>query len=627
MSPETYQRKLTAILNADVAGYSRLMGEDEAATIKTLNTYKEIMTALVQQHHGRVVDFTGDNLLAEFASVVDAVQYAVAMQKELQSRNAELPDSRRMEFRIGINLGDVIEEGDRIYGDGVNIAARLEALADPGGICISKTAFDHIESKLPLGYEYLGNQTVKNIAKPVGAYRVTMEPRISAVGRREKFKRWTSGRRGLALSGAVAVLITVSVIALWDFFFSPSFEPTSTKRIKHPLSDKPSIAVLPFVNLSSDASEDYFSDGITNDIITDLSKFRDLFVIASNTVFTYKAKPVPVDEVGRQLNVRYILEGSVQKSGERLRVNTQFIDAETAHHLWAERYERELKDLFKVQDEIIEAIVKKLALKIDEIERARAMRKGTKNLEAYDYLLQGRHHYAKYKRSANIKARELFKKALDLDPDYAAAHVELGRTYNLDFDYGWTEFSEETLRRAETLARKALDLDKSNVAAHLLLGDIYYRQLKFDIADVEYQKAIALNPNDVISLKKYGVFMLYSGHPDKAVHLIENSLRFDPQTTPGNLMNLSFAYYLKGRYADAIRNSKQALVKHPDFAGHHIALAAAYAQLGRKEDAAQAAEKVRELFPFMPIENFGSIFLDPEDRAAIMDGLQKAGLK
>ena len=592
------------------------MGQDEEATLHSLKVSKEIIAESIHHHQGRVVSSPGDNVLAEFVSVINAVQCALDIQEKIKSRNKDLPDSRKMEFRIGVNLGDIIVDGDSIYGDGVNIAARLESLAEPGGICISGSAYDQIENKLKIRSDYLGNQSVKNIVKPVAAYLIWKDSVADAPAVEHKEIDTRKYRLTIAIAIVAALLLSATAGILLHL-----------RKDLSPSSGKPSIAVLPFANLSADASQEYFSDGITNDIITDLSKFPELLVIASNTVFSYKGKSVPVDDIGRDLNVRYVLEGSVQKSGNRLRINTQLIDASTGHHLWAERYERELKDLFDVQEEIIESTVKKLALKIDEIERARAMRKGTRNLEAYDYLLQGRHHHVRFTRSDNIKARELFKKALELDPDYAAAYVALGNTYFTDFDYGWTEFSEESIRRSEALVRKALELDKVNVSAHRLLGEMYYRQLKFDIADAEFQKAMALNPKDVILLKQYGVFMLYSGHSEKAIQLIENSLRFDPYTSPGNLMNLSIAYYLQGRYEDAIRVSERALVKHPDFAGHHIALAVSFAQLGNKEDAAREVKKVQELSPFLPVEGFGSIFLDPKDRAAIQDGLQKAGLK
>ena len=330
MNTLDFKRKLTAVFSADVAGYSRLMGEDEAATVRTLEAYKQIMFSLIKQHRGRVIDSPGDNLLAEFASVVDAVQCGVAAQNEVKARNGDLPENRKMQFRIGINLGDVIQEGDRIYEDGVNIAARLEALAEAGGICISKTAFDYIENKLPLGYQFLGQQTVKNITKPVGAYKVLMEPRV----------------------------IDVEQIG--------EVETVRPDKPPAPLPGKPSIAVLPFTNLSGDPEQDCFSDGISEEIITGLSKIPKMLVIARNSTFIYKGKPVKAQVVSEELGVRYILEGSVRKAGSRVRIAAQLVDAITGHHLWADRYDRDLDDIFALQDEITMKILTALQVELTE---------------------------------------------------------------------------------------------------------------------------------------------------------------------------------------------------------------------------------------------------------------------
>ena len=335
MEPKGFHRKLAAILSADVAGYSRLMQDDEAATVTTLESYKQVFFDLIKQHRGRVVDSPGDNLLAEFASVVDAVQCAVAVQKELQARNAELPENRRMQFRIGVNLGDVIEEGDRIYGDGVNIAARLESLADAGGICVSKTAFDQIETKLPFGYEFLGEQTVKNIAKPVGAYRVLMEPRVTVAGPKVKVREVPLWRHKAVLAGAMVLIVAVVGAGIWNFYGqAPRIEPASVKKMALPLPDKPSIVVLPFVNISGDPAKDYLSDGITEEIINALAKIPQVFVIARNSSFTYKGKPVKVQQVSEEMGVQYVLEGSVQWAEDRVRITAQLIDALKGHHLF-----------------------------------------------------------------------------------------------------------------------------------------------------------------------------------------------------------------------------------------------------------------------------------------------------
>jgi TolB-like protein/class 3 adenylate cyclase len=371
MAEKGFKRKLTAILSSDVVEYSRLMGEDEEATVRTLTAYREVLTTLIQQHDGKVLDSPGDNLLAEFVSVVDAVQCAVAVQKEIKARNDELPENRRMQFRIGINLGDVIQEKERIYGDGVNIAARLEGLAEPGGICISKTAFDHIESKLPYGYEFLGDQTVKNIARPVGAYRVTMDPRVSGVVKREMLKRWTAGWHGVTLAGAIVVVIAITGVMVWNSYFRPSFEPASIDKMAFPLPDKPSIAVLPFDNMSGDPEQEYLGDGLTEEIISALSKLPKLFVIARHSTFTYKDKPVTLQQVSEELGVRYVLEGSVRKDKDRVRITAQLADATTGRHLWSERYDRDLKDIFALQDEITMKIINALQVELTEGEHAR----------------------------------------------------------------------------------------------------------------------------------------------------------------------------------------------------------------------------------------------------------------
>ena len=353
MTREGFKRKLAAILSADVVGYSRLMGDDEEATIRTLKDYRETMKMLIEQHRGRIVDATGDNLLAEFASVVDALNGAVAVQNKLTELNTGLPEKRKMQFRIGVNLGDVVAEGNRIYGDGVNIAARMEGLASAGSICISGTVYDQVKNKLDLGYEYSGEHTVKNIIEPVRVYRVLLKPEAAGKlisDKKPMLRRWH-------LAAVVIVLVIGTAVGIiWHFYFRPAVEFNSVDKAAYPLPDKPSIAVLPFANLSGDPEQGYFSDGITNDLITALSRFGDLLVIASNTVFTYKGKAVNVKEVGHELGVRYALEGSAQKAGDKVRINAQLIEATSGHHLWAQHFNRDLKDLFALQDEIVQKL-------------------------------------------------------------------------------------------------------------------------------------------------------------------------------------------------------------------------------------------------------------------------------
>jgi adenylate cyclase len=625
MTKNGLRRKLTAILSADVEGYSLLMGDDEESTIRTLNNYRETMKMLIEHHRGRVVDATGDNLLAEFASVVDAVACAAAIQQKLAERNAGLPEKRKMQFRIGVNLGDVVEEGDQIYGDGVNIAARMEGLAAGGGICISGTAFDQVKNKLDLGYEYSGEHTVKNITETVRVYRVLMEP--EAAGKLIGEKRPVLRSRYLA---AVVIVLVIGAAAFWTYYmrFTPIVEETiSSSKTALSLAEKASIAVLPFSNLSKDPEQEYFSDGITNDLITALSKFRELLVIASNTVFAYKGKPVNIEHVGQELGIRYVLEGSVQKAGAKVRVNAQLIDAATGYHIWSERYDRELKDIFAIQDVIVQSIVGKLAVKIDEAERKRVMHKRTESLEAYDYLLRGMEYLRPKKCSEFRKARQMFEKAIELDPDFASAYVGLGRTHQAQSSYGCTEFPTQALQQAKDLALKALSLEESNADAYALLGIVYTFMERYDLAINQLNRAIEINPNDASSLSYRGQVMLWSGRVDDAIHSLEIAIRFDPNRSPGDFMFLGIGYYLKGQNDRAINVLEEGLSLKPDWVGNHIILAAAYAQSDRSDDAEREAQEVLRLEPFFEIENYGTIFRNQDDRAKIVQGLRKAGLK
>jgi len=522
----------------------------------------------------------------------------------------------------------VIEDEGRIYGDGVNIAARIEGLSQSGGICISRTAYDHVKSKLSLGYEYIGEHAVKNIAEPVKVYRVLMEPEAAGkvIGKkRTKPRRWQ-----WAIVASVILVLGVAAVAIWNFYSGSAPFPeegTSVKKASNSVTEKPSIAVLPFKNLSGNPEQEYFSDGITNDIITDLSKFSELSVIASDTVFTYKGKSVNVKDVSRDLGVRYVLGGSVQKIGGKVRINAQLIDASTNHHLWAERYDKDLKDLFKLQDELVQTIVSKMAIQIRETERGRVMRKDTDNLKAYDYLLRGREYIYQNTREGNKDARLMFERAIEIDPRYSSAYATLAWTHLMDFFFGWTMFPDKSLQRAHDLAKKALSLEESNALAHSALGSIYLRRTQYDLAISELQRAIELNPNDTQSQSMLGTVMLYSGRKDEAIYWKESALRLNPHPYMGLFMTLAQAYYLNGRYEDAITILKKGLAKKPDYVGNHIVLAAAYAQAGFTEEAKRSAAKVLRLDPFFELDSYGTVFRSSEDRAKIVQGLRKAGLK
>jgi adenylate cyclase len=627
MDSERFKRKLSAILSADVSGYSRLMGQDEDATVRTLTTYREAIADLITEHSGRVVDTPGDNILAEFASVVNAMRCAWDIQHEINNRNIELSENRRMNFRIGVNLGDVIEEDERIYGDGVNIAARLENLADEGGICISGTAYDQVKNKLPFRYDYQGEQTVKNIKEPVRVYRIVRE--IDAAGKKIDDKK-IGTKRWIWAALAILVILCVGALTLyWHVYLRQvpgKIEKAFKKKTAITSPDKPSIAVLPFANLSGDPEQEYFSDGVTNDLITAFSKFKELLVIASNTIFTYKGKAVNIERIGQELNVKYILEGSVQKAGSKIRINAQLIDAGTGFHIWSEQYTRELKDIFAIQDEIVHTIVGKFTVEIDAVERRRAMQKKTENLEAYDYWLRGMEYQHRRTRLENRKARQMFEKAIDLDPGFASAYVGLGQTYQVQVSFGWTEFPIQVLQRAEDLALKALSFEKSNASAYSLLGLIYTFGEQYDLAISKLNRAIELNPNDARSLAFRGQVLLWSGKVDAAINSLETAYRFDPNMIHGNFMFLGIGYYLKEQYEKSINVLKEGVSRKPDWVGNHIILAAAYAQASLSSEAAHEAQEVLRLEPFFEIENYGTVFRNQADRAKIVQGLRKAGL-
>jgi len=605
MTDEGYKRKLTAILSADVEGYSRLMGEDEDATIRTLTSYRELMTTLIHKHRGRVVDSPGDNLLAEFSSVVDAVRCAVEIQEELRVRNAELPENRRMHFRIGINLGDVVQEEERIYGDGINIAARVEGLAEGGGICISGTVYDSIKNKLSLTYESLGEHTVKNITEPVRVYRMRVGPE-AAVKPRPRY--WYK-----AALAAVAVLVVVAgAWAIWNFYFRPPpIEPASVEKMAYPLPDKPSIAVLPFNNLSGDPEQEYFSDGITEEIITALSKVPKLFVIARNSTFTYKGKPVKVKQVAEELGVKYVLEGGVRKAGDKVRITAQLIDALSGHHLWAERYDRNLSDIFAVQDEITKKIITALQVKLTEGETARMQAKGTNSLDAYLLFLQGWKEAGSMNKDGNFLGRQLAEKAIALDPKYALAYNLLATTYMNEVLLGLSEDPRVSLKKAMELTQKAIALDKSLAWPHALLGWIYTLMRQHDKGITECEQAVNLEPNSAISYFYLSLAFKYAGRPKEAITMAKEAIRLNP-IPPG-------FYY---------QNLTPTRVEPNNFTVRAF-LTVAYSLHGREKEARIEAAEVLRINPKFRVDSWARTmpFKNEADKEMTIGALRKAGLK
>ncbi len=635
MAEEGFKRKLTAIFSADVAGYSRLMAEDEATTVKTIASYREIISSLIKQHRGRVIDSLGDNVLAEFSSVVDAVQCAVAVQNEIQTQNAELPDSRKMEFRIGINLGDVIDEEDRIYGDGVNIAARLEAMADPGGICVSKTAFDQIETKLPLGYEYLGEQSVKNIPKPVGAYRVLMKPDAAGkvIGEKRFLGRYS---RRTAMAAIIILVMVAGVLVSWNIYLQQSkkVEPASVEKMVFPLPEKPSIAVLPFDNLSGDPEQDYIADGLTENIITGLSQIPEMFVIARNSVFTYKGKSVKIKQISEELGVKYVLEGSMQKAGDRLRVNAQLIDAIKGHHLWSEKYDRKMENFFSIQDDITLNIVIALQVKLTEGEQAR-IRHSTNNIEAWSLAVKAHGLFETYARENIAKARELFKKSVELDPNYAYAWSYLGWTYWIDGIY-YSAFYDrkKSFESATEMAEKALSIDDKSSDAHALLSGVYLAQQKYDEAVAAGEKTIDLDPNSSENYAIVAITMQNVGKFEDAIALLKQAMRLDPYYPSWYLYRLGACYQMMGRYEESAAAFEE-LAKRFEESGSkapldrlYLYLASTYSMMGRLDEAQDLVSKALEFNPKMTAELWRKRFQykDPKHTERIIDALRRVGL-
>jgi len=552
---EAVERRLAAILSADVVGYTRLMAQDQVTTLKTLNACRDAIGGLVRQHGGRVVDAVGDNVLAELPSVVDAVTCAVAIQDQLGARNEGLPSERKMQFRIGIQLGDVIVQGEQIYGDGVNIAARLEALAEPGGVCVSDTVHDQVRHILPYAYEDLGGQSLKNVADPVRVYRLQMTD-------------------GDAPDGAPNLTV-------------PGF------------AGRPAIAVLALDNLSGDPEQEYFADGIAEDLITRLSAVRLYPVIARNSSFVYKGRAVDVKQVSRELGVRYVIEGSVRKVADRVRITAQLIDATTGHHLWAERYDRTLRDVFALQDEIVDSILMALQKTLEKAERERAIRKAPQNLDAWDCVQRGWWHLLRSTREEVAKGQALFHKATELDPHFSLAFSGLALGHLYELGYQWSGSPQESLAASLRAAERAVALADDEPQAHVALGLARANAGQYEQAASASERVIELNPSAAVGYWCLGRSLSYLGRPDEGVGLIEKAIRLSPHDPVMHefLFDLGVAHFLAERYEQAIVWERKSLRARPDQPGVYRVLAASYGHLGRIEEARAALDGMNELAP------------------------------
>jgi adenylate cyclase len=553
MDQSALERRLAAILAADMVGYSRLMEADETGTLARLRTHRlELIDPAIAKNRGRIIKTTGDGLLVEFHSVADAVQSAVEIQRRMARRNADLPAARWIQFRIGINLGDVIFEDDDIFGDGVNVAARLQELAEPGGICVSRAVRDQVQvgDRFDVAFEDQGEQTVKNIARAIRVFRVRLdaaEPATTEAGR--------------ATAGS------------------------------EPATQKPSIAVLPFANMSGDPEQEFFADGLTEDIITELSRFRDLFVISRNSAFVHKGKAVKIQDVAAEFGVQYVVEGSVRKAGNRVRVTVQLIDADSDHHVWAERYDRDLEDIFAIQDEVTAAIVATLPGRIEAATHDRAERKPTENMVAYECVLAGKVLHHRSTREDNAAAQRMLDRAIALDPKYAHAHAWKACVLGQTWVYGWCEDREATMAELGDELQTALALDDNDSDVHRILAASNLIQHNYDKSTYHQERALGLNPNNDLIVVQQGELLTWLGRPEEGIDWIRRAMRLNPYHPERYWNHLGRAYYVARRYAEAAEAF--ARISRPDHT-HHAFLAAAFAQMGDATAAgAHAAETLR----------------------------------
>jgi adenylate cyclase len=578
------ERRLAAIFAADVAGYSRMIGADEEGTLERLMAHRrELIDPKIAEHQGRIVKTTGDGVLVEFASPVKAVRCAIEVQFGMVDRNADVPEEFRIEFRIGINIGDVIvEEGD-IYGDGVNVAARLEGIAEPGAVYISRAVRDFIRDKPEIVLEDLGERPLKNIAKPVQVFRIGAPARTVAA----------------AQAGG-----------------SP------------PVPLKPSLAVLPFANMSGDAEQEYFSDGMTEDLITDLSKVSGLFVIARNSSFVYKGRSVKVQEIGRDLGVRFVLEGSIRKAGNRVRITAQLIDAGSGGHLWAERFDRDLTDIFATQDEVVEKIVRALAVTLTKGEEQRLHRRGTGNVEAYETWLRARALLTRGTRESIVQARALYRQAIEIDQSFAAPHAGLALAAITDYVNAWVPDPAQALDDAERWARRAVELNDLEPVSHMALGNVLLWRRDHERALAECRRMIALDPNFAQGYSATGLALMYAGRASEALEPFAMAMRLDPHYPTMVLHFVAQAHFSLGQYEAAAQLLVDRIARNPGTDSSRMLLAACYGHLGRAEDARAAWAELLEVNPEFSLMQRARVlpYKEASDFQRITDGLAKAGL-
>lgn len=634
MQTDHLQRHLAAILAADMVGFSSRMAADEEGTLASLNrVLAELVNPAIAAHGGRVFKTTGDGLLAEFPSVVAAVKCATQVQIGMASHNAGASPVERVLFRVGINLGDVIRQGDDVFGDGVNIAARLEGLCRPGGITLSASAYEQVRDRITHRCIDRGEHVVKNIARPVRVYDLD-------VGEKGDAARAARGSSGVAparrdwvrpTAAIAAVAVIAGALAVFTGLSDKLAALLPGSRVAVQQTDgteRAAIAVLPFSDQGDDARREYFSDGMTEDVINALGRFSGIRVSAYNAVRPYKGRNPTHEEIGRELGVRYVAQGSVRRTESRLRVSVQLSDARTGALLWSDRYEDDLGKVFEIQDRIVMKIVGALAVKLTRLEQQRAFAKPTDSLEAYDLVLRARALLNRVERSASVEARALLEKAIQLAPQYAEAYVVFSVAEYYRGVFGWVEDVEDAVRRSERLAKHALALDDpgAHARAYASLATAYAFLQRLDEALIAADRALELNPSDYVSYETRGSVLLWLGKIDEAIAAKQTALQFSPRLEPSSGVSFALAYYMAGRYRDAIALADPLLLRAPQNVFLHAVRAASLAQLGEMEEAKRAAQRVQALSPFFQVEVFGSRFVKPEHRAQIQAGLRKAGL-
>ncbi len=593
MASTDVQRKLTAIFCTDVVGYSRLMGEDPEGTLGTLTEFRQVFSENIEKYKGRIVNAPGDSILAEFGSVLDAVSCAVDVQRELAERNMELPDTRRMDFRIGVNLGDVLVKDGALYGDGVNVAARLESLAEPGGISISRPVYDQVKTRLPLHFEFLGEHQAKNIAEPVRAYQVRSKP-------------------GDAARGA-----------------PQAREPAKNQEYPE-LPGEPSLAVLAFTNMSGDPEQGYFGDGLAEDIITDLSKLIGLTVIARNSSFSYKGRHVQVKQIGREMGVRYVLEGSVRKSGERVRITAQLVEAATGKHVWAERYDRKLEDVFQVQDEITNDVVTTLDVKLAAGEQARVWRGSLKNPRARELFYRAREQINRFAREASEESRRLFKEVTELEPNSPLGYSGIAWANFADFIRGWSDDPVQSVKNMAEWASKGAAVDEQDALTQAMLGIVCAVTERHDQGVMLGSQAVALAPNYADVVMIHAMILLMSNQFEEALTVARKGVRLCPLPPGWYIFALGSCLYFTGRYEEALETEKLAIAREPDYSSLHYAITLHNCALGRFEEARAAAEayyRSNTGLPSLKEKSLGYPFKDRSVIDMMLAHLEKAGIE